>query len=315
MASIRILHTENLDNSQTYSEIYECAVEAPGIYQSVILEMRGASLMRAVRRAGTNSIDAGAPAKAAEAWLVANLGYLDDTVRRAAIATLALRLRTSELCLPTDILTLYPRMHERLARSIAHPETYDSAFFPKDIALASGLTSPAGALSVSIPFPEAKGGALDRARRTAGAFGRQVMQQGAGSALNWLAGASGGRWVELHVDERNLRDFNPAGFHRCYHRLAGLMRARPELAGIYGASWLYDPQLATVSPKLAFVGEPVKAGGRLIRLRADPVQTAFAVARSPTRQRLVESGQYRPICYGMYWGRRDLIAWSESQGH
>ena len=314
MASIRILRTENLDNSQTYSEIYEYAVEAAGIYQSVILEMRGASLMRAVRAAGMRRIDSAAPAKAAEAWLLANLGYLDDTVRRAAIATLALRLRTSELSLPTDILTLYPQMHERLARSLSNPATYDAAFFPKDIALASGLTSPAGALSVSIPLPDAKG-AFDRARRTAGAFGRQVVQQGAGAAFGWLTEAAGGRWVELHVDERNLRDFNPAGFHRCYHRLAGLMRARPELTGIYGASWLYDPQLATVSPKLAFIGEPVTAGGRLIRLRADPVQTAFAVSKSATRQRLVESGEYKPICYGMYWSRRDLIAWSKSQGH
>jgi hypothetical protein len=314
MASIRILHTENLDNSHTYRQVYECAVEAAGIYQSVILEMRGASLMRAVREAGTRSIDSAAPARAAERWLLANIGYLDNTVRRAAIATLALRLRPTDLALPTDILTLYPRMHERLARSLADPGAYDPAFFPKDIALASGLAAPAGALTVSIPLPNSKGGALGRARRTAGAFGRLALQHGAGSALSWLAEAAAGLWVELHVDERTLRDFNPAGFQRCYHRLAGLMKARPELTGVYGASWLYDPQLSTVSPKLAFIAEPMTAGGRLIRLRADPVQTAFAVAKSPDRQKLVESGLYKPICYGMYWNRRDLIAWSERQG-
>jgi hypothetical protein len=138
--------------------------------------------------------------------------------------------------------------------------------------------------------------------------------RGPGAAIAWLAAWRARPWVELHVDIRNLSEFNAAGFIRGYHRLADLMALRPDLAGVYGASWLYQPELSDVSPNLAFPRETAEAGGALIvRLRADPVQTAFAVARSPTRRRLLMSGEYRPVCYGMFWERGPLMDWSRSE--
>jgi len=312
MASIQILRTQSADILQSIFSSYEDVVAEAGVYQSVILDMRGLDLLHAVRKAAAESLDAGAPGKAAEVWLKANIGSLDNGVRRAAIATLALRLRPQSLGLPTDMLALYPQMHERLARSLSTLDAYDPSFFPKDIALAAGTTMPAGGLSITIPLPDARGGLALRLRQTAGLITRQWRQHGADAALALLFETGVGRWMEFHVDERNLRDFNPAGFRRMYHRLAALMRARPELAGVYGASWLYDPAVARVSPKLGFCLEtPVAAGGKSIRLREDPVQTAFAVARSATRLKLWEAGEYKPVCYAMYWTRRDLIAWAD----
>jgi len=312
MASIQILRTESADILQSIFSRYEDIVAEAGVYQSVILDMRGLLLLQAVRKAAAESSDAAAPARAAEAWLMSNVGSLDNGVRRAAIATLALRLRPQSLGLPTDMLALYPQMHERLARALSTLADYDPSFFPKDIALAAGTTMPAGGLSITIPLPGARGGFRSRLRQTAALFVRQWHQHGADEALALLFETGVGRWMEFHVDERNLRDFNPAGFRRMYHRLAALMRARPELAGVYGASWLYDPAVSHVSPKLAFCFTvPLEAGGKSIRLREDPVQTAFAVARSATRLKLWEAGTYRPVCYAMYWTRRDLLAWAE----
>ena len=141
-----------------------------------------------------------------------------------------------------------------------------------------------------------------------------MLQYGAGAARAWLSEVGVGAWAELHLDVRDLMDFNTEGLLRCHLRLAALMRARPDLAGVFGASWLYDPQLASITPKLAFLRRLAEDGGaRLLRLRADPIQTALATARSPTRRKLVESGAYKPICYGMYWRRDALIGWSDRE--
>jgi hypothetical protein len=87
---------------------------------------------------------------------------------------------------------------------------------------------------------------------------------------------------------------------------------RPDLAGVYAASWLYDPQLASVSPKLTFVRKIAEAGGaRFLRLRTDPVQIAYATAHSPVRRQLMQSGAYSPTCYGLHWDRHAFIAWAE----
>jgi hypothetical protein len=50
----------------------------------------------------------------------------------------------------------------------------------------------------------------------------------------------------------------------------------------------------------------------VVRLRADPAQTAFAIARSRERRRLFMSGAYKPVCYGMFWDRRTLMDWARS---
>jgi hypothetical protein len=83
-------------------------------------------------------------------------------------------------------------------------------------------------------------------RRDLAAFRRQFDQSGAREAFDWLAGWGARPWVELHVDTRNLGEFHREGFIRCYHRLADLMALRSDLAGVYGASWLYQPELSAI---------------------------------------------------------------------
>ena len=292
--------------------IYESVLRGAGSHRGALLQVRAEALAAFVRRAAARSTHVGAPGEAAVHWLKATFRQDDEALRRAAVAALALGLDARAATWPPELLELHPAAHARLAAFLSGSRPYNPDTFSRDMAFVAGLASPAGALTICIPNPPDADSLAPRAKRVAGAFCRQVLQYGAAPARAWLAEVGTRPWAELHVDLRTLEDFNAEGFIRCYHRLAALMRARADLAGVYGASWLYDPQLAHYSPGLAFVRRTAEdGGGRLIRLKSDPVQTAYAIARSPVRRRLVESGAYRPVCYGMYWTRTALIAWSD----
>ena len=291
---------------------YESVVASAGSHRSALLQARGDALAAFVRRAAARSTTFDAAGQAARYWLKTTFRQDDEALQRAATAVLALGLEARVAGWPAELVALHPAAHSRLSTLLIAKRPYGEDNFSRDIAFAAGLATPAGALTVTVPPPPGPDSLAPRARRAAGVFCRQVLQYGADAARAWLAEVGAQPWAELHVDVRDLEDFNAAGFLRCYHRLAALMRARPDLAGVHGASWLYDPALAHISPGVAFVRGTAEAGGaRLLRLRADPVQTGYAVARSPARRRLVESGAYRPVCYGMYWRREVLIDWSE----
>ncbi len=291
---------------------YEAVLSGAGAHRSLLLQTRAEALAVFVRRGGARSTHVEAPGDAARRWLKATFRQDDDALLRAAMAALALGLDMRTADRPTALTALHSAAHVRLAAFLLASRPYAAESFSRDVAFAAGLASPAGALTVVVPERAQVDSLAPRARRAAGIFCRQTLQYGAEPARAWLAQVGVGAWAELHVDVRDLEDFSAEGFVRCHHRLAALMRTRPDLAGVYGASWLYDPQVAHVSPGLAFVRRTAEDGGaQLLRLRADPVQTACAVARSPARRRLVESGAYRPVCYGMYWRREALIDWSE----
>jgi hypothetical protein len=293
--------------------VYEQALASAGAHRAVALQLRAEELARHVRRAALHRADAAAPGAAAMAWLQTHLRQDDDRLKRGAVAALALGLdRRASARFPASFAPLYPAAHRRLATSLRRERPYADDLFSRDMALVSALAAPVGSLCTHVPEANGPEGLPLRLRRAATAFARQVLQFGPEEAQHWLAGAGAKPWVELHLDVRALEEFNPEGLVRSYHLLAELLRGRGDLAGLYGASWLYDPRLTAVSPGLAFVRRTAEdGGGRIVRLKVDPVQTAFAVARSPTRRALVEEGAYRPACYAMYWTASDLIAWSD----
>jgi hypothetical protein len=309
-----LLHLSNDDYPQIdlyLRRSYESVIASIAPKAADTLEFGAGRLAAAILRAADRGVDTLAPGKAAERWLLANIGGVDDALRRAVVATLALVLRPDGERLPAGILELYPSMHERLVRFLTGARAYDDGLFAGDAALCAGAYVPLGPLTIALPTPVAPRMSLARIKRAGAMTRRHWEHRGAREALAWLSAWRAAAWVELHVDTRNLAEFNAAGFLAGYHRLADLMALRPDLPGVYGASWLYQPKLAEISPNLAFVRETAEAGGgRIVRLRADPTQTAYAIARSPVRKRLYLSGDYKPVCYGMFWAREALMEWS-----
>jgi hypothetical protein len=131
-------------------------------------------------------------------------------------------------------------------------------------------------------------------------------------ALPYVYGRCGGRrpFFGLHVHQPMAAAyFNPAGWAEC-HRLARLaLAAFPQVRGLMGASWFYDPAAAEVSPHLAYLLEaPLHGGARLLRLGESPDFTRDAIAASRTRRAAYEAGAYKPTGYALLWSRKDLEA-------
>jgi hypothetical protein len=120
-------------------------------------------------------------------------------------------------------------------------------------------------------------------------------------------------WFAIHTHTPDLREFHEEGWRDCYHRLADVLRRHQDVLGVFGASWFFDPRIAEVSPRLAYLRQiPVEAGALSLRLRPDAVSVELATVKSATRRRLVAEGRYRPMPYLLAWHRDDLIRWSES---
>ena len=130
--------------------------------------------------------------------------------------------------------------------------------------------------------------------------------------LLWFARAGGFRpYFEVHVHKLYLDEFNEAGRNECYRCCADLYALHPEVLGMIGGSWFYDPAVAAISPHLAYLRTVPQAGGaRVLFVSHDAQAVANATATSSTRRALHAAGRYQPASWTLVWARRDQLAWS-----
>lgn len=110
-----------------------------------------------------------------------------------------------------------------------------------------------------------------------------------------------------HVHMSMRAHFTPEGRERCYALVAELLRLWPDSRGLVGASWYYDPKVADISPRLAYLRQVPEACGALFLKAGGGAGAADALHRSPTRQRLHAEGRYDPQVYYMIWARKDIL--------
>lgn len=130
-------------------------------------------------------------------------------------------------------------------------------------------------------------------------------------ALRFFALRGGGfaPFLENHVHPAMLGHFHPEGRERCYRLVAELLQRWPDSRGLMGLSWYYDPALAHISPRLAYLRDvPARGGALFLPAGGSEDVVSGATATSPTRRRLYEEGVYRPTRYLMVWARDDLMS-------
>lgn len=202
-----------------------------------------------------------------------------------------------------DIVALFERSYARIAASIsdhscAQYRSEDDLLL-KDLALARQHVFPAGA---EIVEPDAQ-------------FARSLMlRDGIGQAVKMirLLLETGGNdhWYQMHTHLSELDDFNEAGWTRTYLRLAAMLELNPEVRGMYGGSWFYDPALEQISPHLTHLREVrERAGAYVFFARADP--NSGALTKSRRRQALYKEGKYMPKSFVVIWPRRQMLKWAE----
>jgi hypothetical protein len=230
-------------------------------------------------------------------------------ISRFVVADLALRLHETmaERDLPDEVLALYPVAIRRLLgylHDVSDPQyCYPHDSFTKDLRIAAGLSVPCGAQDVDL-------------RSVIGyrASSRFLLHR---PSLRHLASvARSGQivpWFRIHTDSRYLDEFNEPGWDACYRRIAALLRKHPEVFGMVGTSWFYDPQLEQVSPRLSYLRlRPLERGATLVRSGTSAFDIQSATAKSESRRRLYEAGKYVPVSYSVLWPREQLLAWAQT---
>jgi hypothetical protein len=282
------------------------------VQQAVLLHERE-SLSTLVRAAASRSRSLGKLDVVLSSWLLQNLGESSETAKRAAVAAMALEMDAHWRNCSDAVQDVATGSRRRLAQSLRVDEgTWN---FARNATVASGAGLWIGALLVIFPDPAKLQDLPLRARRAAAGFCRRIRALGTRRAVGWLWETKLAPWAEFHLETGDLEHFSREGYLRSYRLVAACLKARPDLAGVFSASWLNDPKLASISPHLGFVERTGgESGAELIKLRTEPEQTAFAASRSPSRRRLIETGQYTPECFGLSWTRSALINWSTNGG-
>jgi len=229
-----------------------------------------------------------------------------EVFRRAIIARFALDLPSTikEMNLPPIILAEYPAMLKRLLRNLTEIPDDDWDPYARDICLALGLLLPAGPQDINW-----------NAGRSPRMFVTSAIKERRPFLIwRYLFGRYWHNWLESHTDSRHLAQFNENGWRCAYRCIADLMRVWPNVPAYVASAWFYDPVVREISPRLAYLQDvPLGNGAYVIRNGPGQIHTDRATITSATRRKLVEEGEYKPICYTLIWPRKHIIKWATSE--
>ncbi len=208
--------------------------------------------------------------------------------------------------LPESVKARFQVNFQRILSAIENetcpPEFYrhrDDKFL-KDIGVASGRVIPAGAQKINttrLPLRIVKG--------------LELLKLGAFAA--WHLGKLAPIF-DMHTDSHDpdlLAEFSETGWRNFYITAAHVLEQRPDVIGMYGIGWFFDPAVAGVSPRLGYVRElTLESGARSYCVGPTEGARGSALATSPTRKKLYEEKKYLPQDYLVVWDRKSLIEWA-----
>lgn len=209
--------------------------------------------------------------------------------------------------LTPELLALVPGAASRLLAQLRAPADPDYVFpgdyFVKDLRFAAGLTVPGGAEVLDLRSKPGLRVLLHLLRR-----------QPVPAHLRALLSASRtDPWFRIHTEKRYLRHFHEAGWDAFYRRVAGLLVLHPEVHGVVGTAWFFDPQLDEVSPRLAYLRNPLARGAFLVAGRTSQFDIVSATTNSEARKQLYEQGRYVPVPHTLVWARKALLRWARDE--
>lgn len=248
------------------------------------------------------------PGHAAEAALAED-GPVTDDLRRGLVATWALELpaRIKAEDLPLEVLQYYEFWLDRLAEFLtAQAGPYDPDYWAKDVRFTLALSVPASRTqTIDLSSPVGPGQII-----------RNGLHGHGWSQVFAYLKAKGWRraWLETHTESRHTVDFTEEGWDRVWASAAAICERRPDLAGVIGSSWFFDPPLETISPRLAYLRlNPLKGGAFIIHQGPGEIHSQRCGATSPTRRAMIEAGEYLPRSWLLVWPRSALLTWASSR--
>ena len=133
----------------------------------------------------------------------------------------------------------------------------------------------------------------------------------------FLAKLSGFKpFIQIHTHTFNLDKFNESGWDECYQGCVELYEMFPELLGVFGSSWFYDPTVAEISPRLKYLQTiPASGGAKFLYYSAGGAAIGNATSTSESRKKMYEEGRYAPKSYMMIWGKKSQAKWVGDLGY
>jgi hypothetical protein len=120
--------------------------------------------------------------------------------------------------------------------------------------------------------------------------------------------------VQIHTHTFNLDKFNEGGWVECYMGCVELYQIYPNLLGVFGSSWFFDPAVVKISPRLEYLRSiPSHGGARFHFFSSDGSAVANATSTSESRKKLYQDGKYKPKNYAMIWGKDAQIEWCKAR--
>ena len=210
---------------------------------------------------------------------------------------------------PKDVVLFYKRHFEwifqnLIVQNIENIDYYDykNDLFLKDLGICSLRIFPFGAQVVEL----------------LGISRRFILSHGFSQFLNssyfYLAKMRGNSpFYHVHLDTRWISDFNKAGWYRFFKFMAEMLKRNPDIRGVFGSSWFYDPNLEKISPGLLYLRKiPELGGAKIFKWGRNSMDVENAICKSERRRSLYEEGKYMPTSYVFIWSRDDLIRWADS---
>lgn len=234
-------------------------------------------------------------------------------MNRLLVAQLAMQLDKiwTDGRLTPELLALVPGAASRLLTQLRAPADPDYVFpgdfFVKDLRFVAGLTVPGGAEVLDLRSKPGLRVLLHLLRREPRPAHLRAL----------ITGSRVDPWFRIHTEKRYLRHFHEAGWDAFYRRVAGLLLLHPEVHGVVGTAWFFDPQLDVVSPRLRYLRNPLARGAFLVAGRTTQFDIDSATTNSDARKQLYEQGRYVPVPHTLVWPRQALLRWArglESNG-
>jgi hypothetical protein len=97
-----------------------------------------------------------------------------------------------------------------------------------------------------------------------------------------------------------------------YYQMARSLELQPAVKGFAASSWFRSPDTHRVSPRLAWLSRVFLENGGLVATAGAVAPDCGVLYRSLTRQRLYESGQFKPTRGLVIWPRNEMIAWANA---
>lgn len=239
---------------------------------------------------------------------------LTATYQKLVLLDLIERNRTKiyQAGLPTSIVNLFESNFKRIIDDIQFERQNEDFYhfkndkFLKDVSLCNLRLTPAGAQKLNLTklplLTFRSAGLIEFAKIAAFTTSKHLNRACV---------------YDMHTDSHDtdlLNEFTPTGWRQFYINVADLLVTRPDIGGLFGVGWFFDPKVSEISPRLSYLRELViESGGRSFNVGENEGATNSALTKSETRKRLYQQGKYKPVDYLVIWDRGTLINWRQKQ--